>query len=199
MQGADNAGGGVKRNQPIAKVYEVVPIERIGVVIGPNGSVKERLEKETGTKITIDSNSGIVYIEPRGEIRPENLLKAKEIVRALSIGFTPEEAFRLIDDDEILIVINLKEILGDVNHIRRVKSRIIGEEGRTRKIIEETTGAVVVVGEHDVGIIGDYEQAAIAEQAIRMLIEGKPHAVVYSFLEREARKLKRKRMTNLWK
>ncbi|HEW63777.1 RNA-processing protein [Fervidicoccus fontis] len=193
--------GGVKMSKSsISRAYELVPEERIGAVIGQNGKVKEMIEQATSTNIKIESNTGIVYIEPRDEnTKADSIIKAKEIIRAIAIGFTPEEAFRLLDEDQILIVINLKEINEDPNGIKRIKSRIIGEEGRTRKIIEETTGSKVVIGESAIGIIGDFDQASIAERAIRMLIDGKPHSVVYSYLEREARRLKKRRITGLWK
>ncbi|HEU97811.1 MAG: KH domain-containing protein [Fervidicoccaceae archaeon] len=182
------------------KVFELIPVERIGVVIGPGGNTKERIEVSTGTIITVDSKTGSVTIEPTsGNISSDALLRARDIVRAIALGFTPEQAFRLLEEDQVLEIIDLSSIVEGENHLRRIKGRIIGEEGKTRKIIEETTGADIVIGEKAIGIIGDFEQVKIAEEAIRMLIEGKPHSAVYSFLEREARSMKRKRMTDLWK
>ncbi len=182
------------------KAYVKVPLERIGVVIGEKGSVKEQIEKSTGTILTIDSKNGSVVIEPASPgTSAENILKAQEIVKAIAIGFSPERAFRLLEEDQVLVTIDLKEIFGNTQHLTRVKARIIGEKGKTRKIIEETTGTYVNVGESIIGIIGDYEQTEIARQAINMLVEGKPHAAVYAFLERESRKLKRRRMTDLWR
>ncbi len=182
------------------KAYAKVPLDRIGVLIGEKGKTKEEIEKNTGTIITVDSENGTVIIEPASQYtNPENIIKAQEIVKAIAIGFPPEKAFRLLEEDQILVTIDLKEIYGNTQHLKRVKARIIGEKGKTRKIIEETTGTYVNVGETIVGIIGDYDQANIAKEAINMLIEGKPHSVVYAYLEREARKLKRRKMTHLWK
>lgn len=183
------------------RVYIRIPVERVGVLIGEKGEVKRQLEQATGTVITVDSVNGSVVIEAVSpETASEGLLKAQEVVKAIGIGFSPEKAFRLLDEDQILITIDLKEVFGSRNqHITRVKGRIIGEKGKTRKIIEETTGTYVCVGENVIGIIGDYEQAEIAKQAINMLIEGRPHSAVYAFLEREARRLKRRRLTSLWR
>jgi ribosomal RNA assembly protein len=182
------------------KAYVRVPLNRIGVVIGEKGKTKEEIENTTGTIITVDSRNGSVVIEPASrETDPISIMKARDIIRAIAIGFPPEKALRLAEEDQVLVTIDLKETLGSPNHIKRVKGRIIGEGGKTRKIIEETTGCDVHIGEHVIGIIGDYEQTNIAREAIGMLIEGKPHAVVYSFLERMSRRLKRKRMTSLWK
>ncbi|MEM3228905.1 MAG: KH domain-containing protein [Fervidicoccaceae archaeon] len=182
------------------KIFEQIPSERIGALIGSGGSIKEKIEVSTGTMITIDSNTGTVVIEPGTKnLPPDSLLKARDIVRAISIGFPPEKAFRLLEDDQILLLIDLSMIIEGENHLRRIKARIIGEEGKARKILEETTGTDIVIGEKSIGIIGDFEQVRIAEEAIRMLIDGKPHASVYSFLEREARRMKRKKITDLWK
>jgi len=193
------SGEGSARSNAM-KLFELIPPERIGVVIGPGGSVKERIEVSTGTFITIDSRTGSVSIEPAASgVSAESVLRARDIIRAIALGFTPEQAFRLLEEDQVLEVIDLGSIVQGENHLKRIKGRIIGEEGKTRKIIEETTGADIVIGEKAIGIIGDYEQVKIAGEAIRMLIEGKPHAAVYSFLEKEARRMKRKKMTDLWR
>lgn len=182
------------------KAYVRIPLERIGVLIGEGGKTKKTIEEATGTIITVDSKNGSVVIEPStSTLSPENIMKARDIVRAIGIGFPPDKALRLLEEDQILVTLDLKEVTSSPNHIKRIKSRIIGEGGRTRKIIEETTGTYVNIGEYIIGIIGDYEQTDIARQAVEMLIEGKPHSVVYTYLERMARRLKRKRITSLWK
>ncbi len=182
------------------RFFVKVPVDRIGVLIGEKGSVKEQIEKAAGVILTVDSNTGAVVIEPATpNTNPENLMKARDIVRAIAIGFSPERAFRLLGEDQILTVIDLKDIIGHSHHITRIKSRIIGEKGKTRKILEETTGTFINIGDTTIGIIGDYEQTEVARQAISMLIEGKPHSAVYSFLERAARTLKRRRWESLWR
>lgn len=182
------------------RFFVKVPLERLGALIGEKGSVKEQIERALGVLLNIDSSTGAVVIEPASpSTTAENLMKARDIVRAIAVGFSPDRAFRLLDEDQILTVIDLKELVGQGHHLARVKARLIGEKGKTRKIIEETTGTFINIGDTVVGIIGDYEQTEIARQAISMLIEGKPHAAVYSFLERASRGLKRRRITDLWR
>ena len=192
--------GGLGYPPAYNRVYVKIPLDRIGALIGGKGIVKRELEERTNTIVTVDSKNGIVIIEPASPDTPfENILKAREVVRAIAVGFSPERAFRLLDEDQVLVTIDLKEYFTSPNHITRVKARIIGEKGKTRRIIEETTGTYVNIGDTVIGIIGDYEQANIAREAIEMLINGKSHATVYSFLERKSRGLKRRRMTDLWK
>ncbi|MEZ0394029.1 MAG: KH domain-containing protein [Desulfurococcaceae archaeon] len=184
----------------LTRLYERVPLERIGVLIGKDGAVKKEIEDRTGTKLSVDSTTGSVVIEPaRPTTNADDVLRARDVVRAIALGFSPDRAFRLLDEDQVLVVIDLKEYVGDKpNHIERIIGRIIGEEGKTRRIVEEVTGTYVSVHGTTVAIIGDYESSDIAKNAVELLINGKPHAVVYRYLEDRMRALKRRRAFDLW-
>ena len=185
----------------VTRVYEKVPLERIGVLIGENGRVKREIEEKTKTKLTIDTSSGSVIIEPAFQNTTAlDLLKAQNIVRAIAHGFSPERAFRLLEDDQVLEVIDVKQYIGDKpNHIKRVLGRIIGENGKTRRILEEMTGAYISVYETYVAIIASYEVSSVVRRAIEMLIEGRAHSTVYKYVDREMFSLKRRGMTELWR
>ncbi|MBS7248873.1 MAG: KH domain-containing protein [Candidatus Jordarchaeales archaeon] len=179
-----------------AREYVKVPKERIAVIIGKDGCVKKRLEQETKTKITVDSNEGTVTIETTEETEdPLSIWRARDIVIAMARGFSPERAFRLLDEEQMLEVIDLTKIVGDSrNTLTRIKGRIIGEEGKSRRIIEETCGAAISVYGHTVSIIGDSDQLQCAKKAIMMLIEGARHSTVYRAIQRMARAIKMKRI-----
>ncbi|RLE87097.1 MAG: RNA-processing protein, partial [Thermoprotei archaeon] len=81
----------------------------------------------------------------------------------------------------------------------RVKARIIGEHGKARKTLEEMTGTYISVKESYVAIIGSYEHANVAREAIEMLIRGQRHSSVYRFLERAMREIKRRETLELWR
>ncbi len=185
----------------VTKLYVRIPTNRIGVLIGEEGKVKKELEKRTQTKILVNSNDGTVVIEPETPyVPPINLLKAKEVVRAISLGFNPEKAFKLLEDDYVLIVIDLKQYVGDSpNHITRIKGRIIGEKGKARRTLEEMTGTYISVYDTYVAIIGDYESATVAREAIEMLIQGRQHSTVYRYLDKIVYGLKKRRMLSLWR
>ncbi|MEM3926237.1 MAG: KH domain-containing protein [Desulfurococcaceae archaeon] len=185
----------------VTRFYEKLPLERIGVLLGENGRVKREIEEKTRTLITVDSDTGGVIIEPAfTDTTALELIKARDIVKAIAHGFSPEKAFRLIDEDQIIEVIDVRQYVGDKpNHIRRVLGRIIGEEGKTRRILEEATGTYISVYEPYVAIIGDYESLEIVKRAIEMLIEGRAHSTVYRYIERESFSLKRRKMTELWR
>lgn len=184
----------------VTRLYEKLPLERIGVLLGENGKVKRELEARTRTVITVDSETGGVIIEPAfPDTSAAELMKARDVVRAIAYGFSPERAFRLLEDDQVLLVVDARQYVGDKpNHIKRVLGRVIGEEGRARRVLEEMTGTYISVYEPYVAIIGDYETAEVAKNAVEMLIEGRTHATVYRYVDREMFAIKRSRRTQLW-
>ena len=177
-----------------------IPRERIGVLIGTNGTVRELIEKKLSVNLEIDSQSGDVTITVNEDVNdPSLLFKAKDVVTAIGRGFSPENVLKLIENEEdILEIIDLREIFGrSESDISRIKGRIIGREGKTRRIIEEMTETVVSVYGHTVSMIGGIEQVDIAREAIGMLIKGSQHKTVYRFLQRKRHELKM-RSLELW-
>ena len=184
----------------VTKLYVRVPLERIGVLIGHEGEVLRKVMERTGTKITVDSANGTVVIEPASPATsPYNLLKAQDFVRAIGYGFSPERAMRVLEEDQVLIVIDLKQYVGsNPNHLTRIKGRIIGERGKARKNLEEMSGVYISVYDDYVAIIGDYESANAVKEAIELLIQGRQHSTVYRHLDRLLMRVKRREKLELW-
>ncbi len=177
-----------------------IPRERVGVLVGADGKVKSYIEEKLSVKLEVESDSGGVTAVLNDEATdPSLLFRAKDVVTAIGRGFTPEDALRLIrDEDAIFDLVDLRDTFGrSESDIKCVKGRIIGMNGKTRRLIEELTNADVVVYGHTVGIIGTFEQANIARNAVQMLIDGSQHHTVYRFLQRKRSQLK-KQMLELW-
>ena len=178
-----------------------IPKNRIGALIGPDASTKGLIENKLGVQLEVDSESGNVTVTLSPEASdPSMLFRAKEVVSAIGRGFSPEKARRLVEDEEaMLMVIDLRDFVGkSESDIKRLSGRIIGKEGKTRRVIEELTDTYVSVYGHTVSIIGTIEEAEIARQAVEMFIRGRLHASVYRFLNAKRRELKKKKM-ELWK
>ncbi len=178
------------------KASEVkIPKERIGVIIGKDGKVKSEIEKRTGTKLFVNSETGLVRIVLKESSDPSKILVARSIAEAIGRGFSPEHAYYLLNENYVLDILEL-DLSGKLskNSLTRIKGRIIGEKGKTRRIIEESTDTFVSIYGKTAAIIGEYEAVRFAREAILMLINGAPHSAVYSFLRRARSELKRKKI-----
>lgn len=160
--------------------YLKIPDDRVAILIGTHGSVRKRIEKETNTKITIEE--GNVSIEGEGI----ELLTARDIALAIGRGFSPEIAFRLLDEENVLEIVPLTEYLKSDRELARKKGRIIGRKGKTRAFIEGITHTNISVYGKSIAIIGGYDNVQIAKDAIIKLIKGARHSSVYSFLEKSS-------------
>ncbi len=152
-----------------------IPEERKAVLIGREGRAKREIENKTGTKITVRDD-----IEIRGE--PLNIMKAREIIRAIGRGFSPGHALRLLDEDFRLSVIPVK---GSPKRMKRLLSRVIGRRGLARERIEELTGCCISVYGKTISIIGTWEETEKARKAVEEILEGKQHPHVYRNLATE--------------
>jgi ribosomal RNA assembly protein len=178
-----------------------IPRDRIGVIIGKNGKVKGQIEDKCNVLIEIDSKTGDAIISSQSEPMSTRMepFKAVEVITAISKGFSPSRAYRLIEGDEDTFqLIDLRDYAGkSSNSMERIKGRIIGEEGKSRRTIEDLSGAYVSVYGHSVGLIGKSDQIKIASDAVTMLSKGKSHKSVYTMLQEARRKAKMDRM-RLW-
>ena len=91
---------------------------------------------------------------------PVAALVAPDVIKAIGRGFKPETALSILDHDL-----------------------------RTLELIEELTGANVVVYGTTVGAVGGPEELQVVRRAVGMLLDGAPHGAVYSYLERKSNEL----------
>ncbi|MFQ5818727.1 MAG: KH domain-containing protein [Candidatus Heimdallarchaeota archaeon] len=169
-----------------------IPKERIGVVIGRNGAIKERIETETKTRLQIDSASGEVVVENQENTDdPTGVWVATNIIKAIGRGFNPWKALRLLDDEIYLEMIDLTGFVGTSKKtLQRIRGRLIGKDGKTRTIIEQSTDTYISIYGKTISIIGFLNEIKVAREAIYMLLEGTSHGTVYRYLQEQKRQLK---------
>lgn len=159
-----------------------VPEERIGVIVGKDGEVKKKIEEKCGCSLQFHGN--LVSIDFEDNL---SFIKAKNVILAISRGFSPEIALRLLDDESLVFEsIDLSQIVSE-SAMKRVMGRIIGKEGKMRKQIEDTLNVHMRIQDKYISIIGDYESVSIVREAINMLIEGSQHSTVLKFIEKRRR------------
>ena len=98
----------------------------------------------------------------------------------------------MLNDESDFFVFNLYDYVGKKeSHVRRLKSRVIGKEGKTKRVLEELTDAKISVYGNTVSVISDMEKMNILKKSIDMLLTGSKHATVYRFVETQMKELKR--------
>lgn len=167
-----------------------IPKERVAVLIGKKGETKKRLEQETNTILKIDSKEGEIEVTGKDAL---GLYTSREIIQAVGRGFNPDFALLLLKQDYVFEQVNIGDYLKSKDaSMQRLRGRVIGKEGKSRKYIEEMTECHISVYGKTIAIIGETENASIARQAIENLLKGSQHSNVYHWLEKKRKEMKRK-------
>jgi ribosomal RNA assembly protein len=171
-----------------------VPKDRIAVLIGAKGTTMKSIREACGCQdLFINSETGDVEVtwgEP-GSYDPVKAMKLPDVVKAIGRGMAPKAAIRLFDDQHFFEMVDLRDFVGKrSNQQRRVRSRIIGSQGKVRKMIENLTDTEITIYKSTVVIIGEQEGLFAARQAIEMLAGGSEHGSVLGYLEKDRRKAK---------
>ncbi len=173
-----------------------IPKDRIGVLIGKRGSTKAMIEELTGAEILVDSGTGEVLIRfpeiPEDPLMP---MKLESVIRAIGRGFNPEIALKLLQDDYVLEVIDIRRFVGArKNALKRMRGRLIGEKGKARSYIESRTNTHISVYGHTVSIIGRTYDVVAAREAVFSLLEGSMHSTAYRAMEKKIAEMSKRAM-----
>jgi len=156
-----------------------IPQKRIAVLIGKKGETKKLLERKTKTNIHV-TKEGEVTITSEDNIHSFN---AQPIISAIARGFNPEVALMLLDESFGFELVSIKQFSRNEKDLLRIRSRIIGTNGKARKMLETLTETFISVYGKTVAIIGKAEKIDLAKRAIEKLLGGAPHGNVYQFIE----------------
>jgi len=175
-----------------------IPQDRIAVLIGKGGETRRMLEEASGATIEIDSKSGEVMADwGESEVDPVIRMKMPDVIVAIGRGLAPKRAVQLIEDEVFLKMYDIRDWVGrQPNQTRRMRSRLIGRNGRIRTLIEEISNCEMAIYGSTVLVIGDEDGLALANPAIEGILRGSEHSTVLHGLEQD-RKRQRLRSRSL--
>ncbi len=115
--------------------------------------------------------------------KEENIYDAEKVFGALDAGFSVDTALLLIDPDYLFDTMNVRDFTRRKN-LEEIRARIIGTEGKTKKLMEKLSDSFIKLKENTVYIICLAEDLRDTKTAIEKLIRGSAQGKVYGFLER---------------
>ena len=176
-----------------------IPVDRIGALVGKEGVIKSEIEKRCNVRLDINGETGDVQLAYDVQsLREGDPFKAEQVITAIARGFSPQRAFILFNEGAILSTFDLRQFTGkSENSLARIKSRLIGSDGKARKLIEQLSGTAISIYGHTVAIIGDPEKSKVAEEALVKLALGGTHKAAYQMLQKHRSKEKLERLL-LW-
>ena len=138
---------------------------------------KKKLQEVLNVKIT--NNGKDVFISGT----PEEEYVAEKVILALNLGFPFSVALLIKEKNFLFEVLNIKDYTKNKN-LKRIRSRIIGRNGRVLSTLSSLTKSYFEIKENKVGIISQPESIENCQNAIISIINGSKQSKVYSFLEK---------------
>lgn len=162
-----------------------IPEERVGVLIGSGGETKEDFQELTECDLEVKDN----IAEIDGDALEE--MTGEQVVKAIGRGFSPEKAFKLVEEGYTLHIIDINRFANNSNQRERLKGRVIGRDGETRRHVEKMAEVDLSVYGTTIGIIGKAQNIEVALEAVRMLLKGSSHSTAYGYLEKNQNRIKK--------
>lgn len=168
-----------------------VPQDRVAVLIGTDGQTLSALKEACGCELEVESDTGEVTIHDEVSTDTYRSFRMRDVIKAIGRGFAPDKSLSLLEDEMYYEEFDIRDFAGkSAQRIQQVRARVIGSQGKTRRLVEELTDCHLSIKGNTVGMIGDLEGLKIAHKAVTMLMQGSEHSTVYSYLERKQKDLK---------
>ncbi len=141
--------------------------------------LRKKLEKELDIEIT--NRGKEIFIHGK----PEKEYIAEKIIDALDLGFSFKDAILIKEENILFEIINIKDYTNRKD-ISRIRSRLIGKNGRTKKTLEQLSKSAIEINEiHNlIGVICPAEFMQNIQEAIISIIQGSKQSNVYASLEK---------------
>lgn len=158
--------------------YVKVPEKKVDYF---NNVVIEKIIEKTEATITIDKQDNLIKVQHHNSLNEMNIAEA---IESVSMGFDIDVAMKLVEDNmTIFETINIKKQTRNDKEFRRQKARIIGKNGKCKRVISQLADVNIQISGKKVGIIGDTSDVMTSRKSIMNIVRGKPHSYVYEKLE----------------
>ena len=137
---------------------------------------KLELERKLNVKIKILENKVTVIGDTLEEY------DAIKVFDAIQFGFSIKKSLLLKQEDFIFRKIHVRD--HTKRNLRDIQSRLIGKNGKTKRIISEISGCEILIKEGEVGIVGYFEDVENTSTALISLIKGSKQSNMYKYLEK---------------
>ncbi|PKM92261.1 MAG: hypothetical protein CVU81_01405 [Euryarchaeota archaeon HGW-Euryarchaeota-1] len=150
---------------------------RAAIIIGNDGATKAKLEESTRTSIEINQGTAKITGSNASDVE-----MARNILSAISMGFSPKNAIQLKEPDIFLTQISFKH--KNKNRQKVLAGRIIGKQGKIRKKIEMMCEVALLIDASKVYIIGPPRNTDLAKNSIEQIINGSKHGSIIDWLQK---------------
>ncbi len=168
---------------PMQEIYSSelrIPKERVAVLVGKKGTTKKALERKTHTKIAA-TREGEIMVSSEDNIQNYTV---SLVIKAIGRGFNPEIATLLLDEQNTMEIVSITDMSKKTKkNLDRIRSRLIGKQGKARMMLETLTNTNISIYGKTVAIIGPIYDVLIAKHAVEKLVKGAPHGNVYRYIE----------------
>jgi len=137
-----------------------------------------RLKRSLSCEIVIRDNQIIITSK-----NSFNEYIARNVIVAFGRGFSIDDALELCREDKYFKLIELQDYAKNRNQLVRIKSRVIGREGKVKKEIEKLTGAKIAIYGKTIALIGGEQELKSAEDALIRIITGSKQSNVLKLLQ----------------
>ncbi len=141
--------------------------------------LKNRKKLEENLNIKITNRGKEISIDGN----PEEEYIAEKVIDAINFGFPFSSAILMKEEDCLFEILNIKDYTNRKD-LERIRARIIGKSGKTKKTLYHLTKCNFELRDNHVGIIGPSECIENAQEAIISIIRGAKQSNVYSYLEK---------------
>ena len=163
----------------IEEIY--VPADRLAVIIGTKGETRKKIEQSGDVKLWVDTENNLVKVIGKDAYQ---VYVVKKVIKAIARGFNPDKALVILDNGYDFELIDLRDFgAKEKKDLYRLRGRVIGERGATRKYIEKISGCEISIYGKTIAIVGPNEAINVVRLGLEMILNGARQGRAYAFIK----------------